>query len=92
MYDYPHGRPDTLEIWSSVLPTDGWLSYPVTTRWIPDAFIGPVRSLLAAIAAGGEPETSARDNLRTLKIIEALYRSGETGESQPIRPEPATAT
>ena len=92
MYDYPHGRPDTLEIWSSVLPTDGWLSYPVTTRWIPDAFIGPVRSLLAAIATGGEPETSARDNLGTLRIIEALYRSGETGESQPIRPESATAT
>ena len=92
MYGYPHGRPDTLEIWSSVLPTDGWLSYPVTTRWMPDAFIGPVRSLLAAIANAGEPETSARDNLGTLKMIEALYRSGETGESQPIPPEPATAT
>ena len=91
MYDYPHGRPDTLEIWSSVLPTDGWLSYPVTTRWIPDAFIGPVRSLLAAIATAGEPETSARDNLGTLRIIEALYRSGETGESQAIEPEQATS-
>lgn len=84
MYAYPHGRPDTLEIWSNILPTDGWLSYPVTTRWIPDAFVGPMRSLLAAIATGGEPETSARDNLGTLTIIEALYRSGETGESQAI--------
>lgn len=87
-YDSPHGRPDTLEIWSHVVPTDGWLEYPVTTRWVPDAFIGPVRSLLAAIATGGEPETSARDNLHTLGIIEALYRSGETGESQPIRTDP----
>jgi predicted dehydrogenase len=86
LYDYPHGRPDTLEVWSRVLPTDGWLSYPVTTRWIPDAFIGPVRSLLAAIATGSEPETSARDNLGTLRIVEALYRSGDTGESQPIEP------
>jgi predicted dehydrogenase len=92
LYDYPHGRPDTLAIWSNVVPTDGWLSYPVTTRWIPDAFIGPVRSLLAAIATEGEPETSARDNLGTLRIIEALYRSGETGESQAIRPEQATTT
>jgi predicted dehydrogenase len=86
-YDYPHGRPDTLEVWSRLLPTDGWLPYPVTTRWIPDAFIGPIRSLLAAIANGGEPETSARDNLGTLKIVEALYRSGATGEAQPIEPE-----
>jgi predicted dehydrogenase len=88
LYDYPHGRPDTLEVWSRTLPTDGWLPYPVTTRWIPDAFIGPIRSLLAAIATGGEPETSARDNLGTLKIVEALYRSGATGEAQPIEPEP----
>jgi predicted dehydrogenase len=90
LYDYPYGRPDTLEVWSSILPTDGWLPYPVTTRWIPDAFIGPMRSLLAAIATAGEPETGARDNLGTLRIIEALYRSGETGESQPIRPEQLT--
>jgi predicted dehydrogenase len=86
-YDYPRGRPDTLEVWSSSLPTDGWLPYPVTTRWIPDAFIGPVRSLLAAIAEGGEAETSVRDNLGTLKIVEALYRSGATGEAQAIEPE-----
>lgn len=81
LYDYPHGRPDTLEVWSARLPTDGWLPYPVTSRWIPDAFIGPVRSLLAAIATGGEPETSARDNLGTIALVEALYRSGETGEA-----------
>ena len=86
-YDYPHGRPDTLEVWSRSLPTDGWLPYPVTSRWIPDAFVGPVRSLLAAIAEGGQPETSARDNLGTLKIVEALYRSGATGEVQTIEPE-----
>lgn len=84
MYDYPKGRPDTLAVWSRSLPTDGWLSYPVTTRWLPDAFIGPLRSLLAAIAEEGEPETSARDNLGTLAIVEALYRSGESGQSQAV--------
>jgi hypothetical protein len=36
---------------------------------------------------GGEPETSVHDNLGTLKIVEALYRSGATGEAQPIEPE-----
>jgi len=77
MYDYPRGRADTLEINSRVLPTDGWLHYPVTTRWIPTAFIGPMASLLEAVATGGVPLTNARDNLNTLRIVHALYRSGE---------------
>ncbi len=84
LYNYPHGRTSTVELFSRVLPTDGWLPYPVTGRWIPDAFLGPVGSLLRAIAEGGEPETSARDNLSTLRIVEALYRSGETGQAVTI--------
>jgi len=36
---------------------------------------------------GGEPETSVHDNLGTLTIVEALYRSDATGEAQPIEPE-----
>lgn len=77
MYDYPRGRADTLELNSRVLPTDGWLHYPVTSRWIPTAFIGPMASLLRAIGSGGQPLTNARDNLDTLRIVQALYRSGE---------------
>lgn len=87
--DYPHGRPDTLELWSRVLPTDDWVPYPVTRRWVPDAFLGPVRSLLRSTVDGGEPETSGRDNLRTIGIIEALYRSGETGQVISFEPEGA---
>ncbi|HEY4647429.1 MAG TPA: Gfo/Idh/MocA family oxidoreductase [Steroidobacteraceae bacterium] len=77
MYDYPRGRADTLELNSRVLPTDGWLHYPVTTRWIPTAFIGPMASLLEAVASGGVPLTNGRDNLETLRIVHALYRSGK---------------
>ena len=77
MYDYPNGRADTLELNSRVLPTDGWLHYPVTSRWIPSAFIGPMASLLEAISTGGTPDTNGRDNLNTLNIIHALYKSGE---------------
>jgi predicted dehydrogenase len=76
MYDYPTGRADTLELNSRVLPTDGWLHYPVTSRWIPTAFIGPMASLLEAIATGGTPPTNGRDNLMTLRIVHALYESG----------------
>jgi predicted dehydrogenase len=85
LYDYPHGRPDTLEVNSHVVPTDGWLSYPVTTRWIPDAFAGPMGSLLRAIAAGGEPWPSARDNLGTIRMVNALYKSMDSGESVSVK-------
>lgn len=81
LYDYPTGRPDTLEITSTVLGTDGWLPYPVTTRWIPDAFLGPMASLLAAAGGGPPPRSSGRDNLGTLRLVEALYTSAATGES-----------
>jgi predicted dehydrogenase len=77
MYDYPKGRADTLEISSRVLPTDGWLPYAVTSRWIPTAFIGPMASLLESVATNGTPITNARDNLDTLRIVHALYESGE---------------
>ena len=81
---YVPAGPDTLEVHSRVVPTDGWLPYPCTMRWFTDAFIGPMRSLLEAIATGGEPFTSGRDNLRTLALIEALYRSIKTGQSQTL--------
>ncbi len=86
LYDYPKGRVDTVELSSRVIPTDGWVPYPVTRRWIPDAFLGPVGSMFRAIAEGGEAETSGRDNLQTLRVAEALYQSGETGQVVPIEP------
>jgi predicted dehydrogenase len=81
LYDYPTGRPDTLEITSRVLGTDGWLPYPVTTRWIPDAFLGPMGSVLAAVAGGPPPPSSGRDNHGTLRLVEALYASLGTGDA-----------
>jgi predicted dehydrogenase len=84
LYDYPHGRPDTVEVNSTVLPTDGWLPYPVTTRWIPDAFAGPMRALLAEVADGTPAPTTAADAIGTLALVEACYRSIATGEAQSL--------
>ena len=82
LYDYPLGRPDTLEVHSRALPTDGWLSYPVTRRWLPDAFVVPMRALLHAINSGVPAETNGRDNASTIALVDACYRSIETGEAQ----------
>ncbi|MBL7256233.1 Gfo/Idh/MocA family protein [Paractinoplanes lichenicola] len=79
LYDYPHGRPDTVEVNSKRLPTDGWLPYPVTTRWIPDAFAGPMRALMFEIAGRGPAPTTAADGLRTLQLVETCYASLASG-------------
>lgn len=79
LYDYPHGRADTLELSSD--DTDGWATYPVTRRWLPDAFAGPMAALLDALDGGPEPHTSARDNVGTLALVDALYRSQERHEA-----------
>ena len=81
LYDYPTGRPDTLEITSRVLGTDGWLPYPVTTRWIPDAFLGtdglPARRRRRRTAAA------------VVRVGTTSARSGWSRRSTP-RPTPAS--
>jgi predicted dehydrogenase len=88
MYNYPNGRPDTLEFMSKRNP-GYWFQARLDSMWIPDAFVGPMASLMRSIEDGSEPETSGRDNLRTLQIVFAEYRS--MAEKRAIRPEEITA-
>jgi predicted dehydrogenase len=44
-------------------------------RWFPHAFIGTMAQLLVALETGAEPAISGRDNLKTMALIEAAYRS-----------------
>ena len=48
-----------------------------TESWFPDAFIGTMAQLLCAIEAGEEPAISGRDNLRTMALVDAAYKSVE---------------
>jgi len=73
-YDYPDGRNDTIKfIGRSNSERD--FSVVLPGKWIPDAFYGPMASLMEAIQTDGEPVTSARDNLGTLRVVDAAYRS-----------------
>jgi predicted dehydrogenase len=87
MYNYPAGRPDTLEFMSKRNP-GYWFSARLDSMWIPDAFIGPMASVMRAVEDGSEPETSGRDNLRTLQVVFAEYRS--MAEKRAVRPEEIT--
>ena len=73
-YDYPHGRNDTLQFTSRDWPERNFRA-TLPGKWIPDAFYGPMASLMQAIQTGGEAVTSGEDNLGTLRVVEAAYRS-----------------
>ena len=80
LYDYPTGRVDTLEYQPRAEPLT-WHAATLGTWWIPDAFLGPMASLMEAIQTGGEPLTSGVDNLGTLRTVAAVYRSAEEGRT-----------
>lgn len=75
MYNYPAGRPDTLEAHSKSFAPDLWFDVKLEGLWIPDAFIGPMASLMEAIQTGGTPATDVSDNVRTVKLVDACYIS-----------------
>ncbi len=87
-YDYPDGRSDTIKF-TSRLQTEQNFSTVLPGKWIPDAFYGPMASLMEAIQTDGEPLTSAEDNLGTLRVVEAAYRS--MSEARSVRPSEIAA-
>lgn len=53
--------------------------------WFPDGFAGAMGELMAAVEQGREPETSGQDNLGTLRLVEAAYRSA--AERRAVAPD-----
>jgi predicted dehydrogenase len=49
--------------------------------WFPDAFVGTMGDLLLALETKQAPMLNGRDNLRTMALVEAAYRSAETGRA-----------
>jgi predicted dehydrogenase len=73
---YPHRAPSTLD-YSTVAMNGQWQSPRWPEVWFPDAFAGPMADLLHALENGHEPNLSGRDNLRTMALIDACYRSAQ---------------
>jgi predicted dehydrogenase len=72
--DYPKGSPSTLRY---CCPATGgkWVAPSWTTRWFPQAFAGVMEQLQYAVETGTEPALSGTDNVRTMALVEAAYRS-----------------
>lgn len=72
--DYPDGSPSTLAYVCD--DSDGKWVYPKwDTMWFPDGFIGVMEQLQYAVKNNEEPFLNGRDNLKTMALVEAGYRS-----------------
>ena len=74
--NYPARTPSTLDFTTKKQP-GYWLQPRWKDVWFPDAFVGPMAQLLVALETDSEPEISGRDNLGTMALVEACYRSVE---------------
>ena len=84
LLSYPQGQPDTLAWRSTKLYAGRRFEAKLEGAWFPDAFIGPIASLMRAIQEDGTPETDGADHLNTLGIVEATYNSAAGNRS--VRP------
>jgi predicted dehydrogenase len=78
--DFPAGSPSTLDFVRRSRP-DAWYRPRWSEQWFPQAFIGTMGQLMRAIGEGTEPAISGRDNLKSMALIEAAYRSAGEGRA-----------
>ena len=78
---YPNVTPSTIDFTTKLEP-GVWFSPRWTEVWFPDAFEGTMGMLLEALATDTEPAVSGRDNLKTMALVDACYRS--IAEHRPV--------
>ena len=74
--DYPKRTPSTLDF-TTIARGPHWIKPRWSEVWFPGAFAGPMAELLCALEEGRESDLSGRDNLQTMALVEACYRSVE---------------
>ncbi|MER9027124.1 Gfo/Idh/MocA family oxidoreductase [Mesorhizobium sp. M0674] len=78
---WPKGVASTLT-YASTETTDGkWVSPSWDTMWFPHAFIGVMEQLQHALKTGTPPALSVADNVKTMALVEAGYRSMAQGRT-----------
>ena len=72
--DFPEISPSTFRMASTELPGT-WIAPSWEKAWFPHAFSGPMAELMIALENGREPVNSLRDNLDTMRCVDACYLS-----------------
>ena len=70
---YPERVPSTLDYTTTA--SNEWHQPRWNEVWFPDAFVGPMAELLCALEDGTPPEISGEDNLNTMALVDACYKS-----------------
>jgi predicted dehydrogenase len=82
--DYPRGLPDELEYCADDgAANPAWKSVRLDGAWFPDAFIGPMASLMR-FASGESQElpASVEEAWRTMAVVEACHISSDSGSTR----------
>lgn len=78
---WPTGAASTLSYASTRTTGGAWVSPSWETMWFPHAFVGVMEQLQHAVATGTAPALSVADNVRTMALVEAGYRSMAEGRT-----------
>ncbi len=71
---YPARVPSTMDFAIASHP-GRWFQPRWNEVWFPDAFVGPMSQLLRSLEGHHQPEISGQDNLKTMALVDACYRS-----------------
>jgi len=78
---WPDGSPSTLSYASKTATSGKWVTPTWDTMWFPHAFIGVMEQLQYALRSGEAPALSVADNVKTMALVEAGYRSMAEGRA-----------
>ncbi|WP_309085503.1 Gfo/Idh/MocA family oxidoreductase [Chelativorans sp.] len=78
---WPTGAPSTLAYASTKTTGGKWVEPKWETMWFPHAFIGVMEQLQYALKTGTPPALSIEDNVKTMALVEAGYRSIAEGRT-----------
>ncbi|TPE51003.1 Gfo/Idh/MocA family protein [Amaricoccus solimangrovi] len=78
---WPTGEASTLSYASTRETGGAWVSPSWETMWFPHAFIGVMEQLQHAVRTGAPPALTVADNIGTVALIEAGYRSIAEGRT-----------
>jgi len=78
---WPTGVASTLTYASRKTTGGQWVTPGWETMWFPHAFIGVMEQLQHAVETGAAPALTVADNVKTVELIEAAYRSVAEGRT-----------
>lgn len=80
LLNYPHGIPDEFHLGRRRGQTWEWTKLDIPGSWFPDAFIGPMASVMrAADDPSQSPPTAITDAFDTMRLADAACRASDHG-------------